>query len=360
MNRPLSITILFFLLLCSAAAQESSPLKISGYMMGDLYYNAVRDTAIAGMSNLAAGGARDLNGFQFRRIYLTFDNTISSTFVSRFRLEGTTGAPTIKDAYLQWKGIFRGSDLFFGIQPTPAFEVSEGYWGYRSLEKSSLDLRGVVASRDLGISLKGKITDDGMVRYWVLYGNNSGVNAETDKYKRLYGHIDLKPTEEVRMTFYADYKMLARINDPNSTSIPKATLGTDVLTTAFFAGYAEEQSLSIGAEVFYQTAPNGYLHGTAPVIAEAKDAVGISLFGHTRLSEELRAVCRYDYYDPNSSASHDVRHYLLAGLHWAADPRVAVIPNIQAESYESVPSGSGTRSVTPSVTARVTVHYIFL
>lgn len=360
MKHPLIILISIIILSVPVSAQESSPLKISGYMMGDYYYNAVRDTAIGSMTNLAAGGARDLNGFQFRRIYLTFDNTISGTFFTRFRLEGTTGAPVIKDAYLQWKGIFSGSDLFFGIQPTPAFEISEIYWGYRSLEKSILDLRGVVSSRDLGIGLKGKVTDDGMVRYWVLYGNGSGVNAETDKYKRLYAHIDLKPTEKFRMTFYADYKMQAQINDPSSTAVPRSTLGTNVLSAALFAGYAEERSFSIGAEVFYQQAKNGYLHGTAPVVADDKNAVGLSVFGHTSVAESYRLVCRYDYYDPNGSASHDVRHYLLAGLQWAADARVSVIPNVQVETYEAAASGSGTRSVTPSVTGRVTFHYIFL
>ncbi|MCK7527972.1 MAG: hypothetical protein MZV64_65435 [Ignavibacteriales bacterium] len=73
----------------------------------------------------------------------------------------------VKDAYLQWKNIFKGSDLIFGIHPTPAYEISEGIWGNRFLEKTIMDLRGIVSSRDLGASLKGKFSEEGIFKYWV-------------------------------------------------------------------------------------------------------------------------------------------------------------------------------------------------
>ena len=50
----------------------------------------------------------------------------------------------VKDAWLKWKNIFSGSDLIFGISPTPAFDVSEGAWGHRYLEKTIMDLDGIV------------------------------------------------------------------------------------------------------------------------------------------------------------------------------------------------------------------------
>jgi hypothetical protein len=353
---------LLFLLTVVLWGQEKSPSKFSGYVFGDYFYNVSRDTSFASLTNAAAGGAKDFNGFQLRRIYLTYDNEISSTFSSRVRLEGTTGAPFIKDAYVKWKEVFSGSDLVFGIQPTPAFEVSESYWGFRSVEKSILDLRGVVSSRDLGVSLKGKLDPDGTMNYWVLFGNGSGTNAETDKYKRIYTHIDLKPTDKFRATVYADYKMLAHINDPVSTTTPKKTLNNNVLSTALFLGYGEKGSYSIGAEGFYQIFSNGYVHGTAPVSIEDKNALGMSLFGSYFLNAELSIFGRYDYYEPNmaSSAKYDVRNYLIAGASWAVDKNVSIIPNIQVETYENVPAGTGTRSVDPAVTGRVTLHYIFL
>lgn len=358
----LSSLLLFTLFFHSAAAQEAPATKISGYMFGDYFYNVGRDSSVGTLSNQALSGAKDQNGFQFRRIYLTLDNTISSTFSVRLRLEGTTGAPVIKDAYLKWKEFFSGSDLYFGIQPTPAFEVSESYWGYRSIEKSILDLRGIVSSRDFGVSLKGSIIPDGSVNYWVLFGNNSGTGAETDKYKRLYAHIELKPAEKFRVTVYADYKMQANINDPLSTSVPKKTLNNSTLSTAVFAGYAEKGRYSFGAEAYLQRQANGYIHVAVPISIEDKNGIGFSLFGNYSLSPEWTLIGRFDHSDANTvaDAKYDTRNYIIAGASWAAEKNVAIIPNILMETYESVPSVTGTRSVDPSVTARVTFHYVFL
>ncbi|MFA6455629.1 MAG: hypothetical protein WCW40_02315 [Bacteroidota bacterium] len=342
--------------------QEKSPSKFSGFMFGDFFYNVTRDTSLGSLANVSNGGVKDLNGFQFRRIYLTYDNEISSTFSSRFRLEGTTGAPFIKDAYLKWSGIVSGSDLIFGIQPSPSFEVAESYWGFRSVEKTILDLRGIAPARDFGVSMKGKIIADGMVNYWILVGNNSSIGAETDKYKRVYAHIDLKPIDRFRVTVYADYKMQAQINDPASTTSPKKTLGNNVLTSSLFLGYAEKGSYSVGAEGFVQLSDHGYIHGSAPVVVEDKTALGVSLFGNYTLSADLTIIGRYDYFDPNttSAANTDVRQLLIAGASWNIDKNVSIIPNLEVETYEKVQSGSGKRSVDPSITGKITLYYIFL
>ncbi len=158
---------LFWIFGLSAAtilfAQDKPAYKISGYMFGDYFYNVARDTAINSLSNTATGGAKDFNGFQFRRIYLTFDGDISPVLASRFRMEGTTGSPFIKDAYIRWKNISGSSELVFGLQPMPAVEISENIWEYRSLEKSILDLHGIVSSRDLAVSLRGKVDAEGMI-----------------------------------------------------------------------------------------------------------------------------------------------------------------------------------------------------
>lgn len=344
------------------SAQEKPNFKFSGYMFGDYFYNVNRDTGIASVANAATGGRKDFNGFQMRRIYLAYDNDISSTFSTRLRLEGSTGSPIIKDAFLKWKEVFQGSDLFFGIQPTPAFEVSESYWGYRSVEKTILDLRGAVSSRDMGVSLKGKLDSDGMVNYWVLYGNNSGTGAETDKYKRLYAHIDVKPTEKLRATLYTDYAMQSNINDPTSTAVPKSTLGHNMITSALFVGYTEKGIFKIGAEGFYQNVSNGYIHGTTPVVIDDRNSLGISLFGSLTLNPELTLIGRYDFYDPNtaSSSPFDSRNYLIAGASWSVDKNVSIIPNIQVETYENTATTTGSRPVDTSVTARVTLYYIFL
>ena len=111
-------------------------VKLSGLMFGDYFYNL----------DAMDAAEKDVHGLQFRRIYVTTDYTINSTFSTRFRLEADQAALSsngkisvfVKDAYLKWKGVFSGSDLVVGMSPTPAFAVSEEAWGYRALEKTTL------------------------------------------------------------------------------------------------------------------------------------------------------------------------------------------------------------------------------
>ncbi len=157
--------------------QETKWGKISGQVFADYFYNISRDTSFENFSNTAVEGAKDLNGFVLRRAAINYDMDISEKFSARFRLEADSKSNTsnsrigvfVKDAFLKWKNIFDGSDLIIGIQPTVSFEVAEKYWGYRSLEKTIQDLRGFVASRDFGIALRGKLTENGKMGSADLY-----------------------------------------------------------------------------------------------------------------------------------------------------------------------------------------------
>jgi hypothetical protein len=348
-------------------AQETSTPKekFSGYMFGDYFFNFERDTAISRLSNVATGGEKSYQAFQFRRIYFTYDNNISDNFTARLRLEADQGALTsdgkittfVKDAFLRWKNIFQGSDLYFGIHPTPAYDISESFWEYRSLEKTIMDLRGIVSSRDFGLALRGKLDDAGIINYWAMVGNNSANKPETDKFKRYYLTFWFKPTKELQATVYGDYKAQASINDPTSTMNPPATLSHGVLTTAAFVGYGTPE-YHVGVEGFLQSAANGYREPSATSLTSMSSA-GVSLFGWYKVQSELSLVGRYDYFDPNTNgnAKGDARNYFLGGVAWWPNSRVSIIPNVQVETYESLPSG---QTFDPSVTGRVTFYYIFL
>ncbi|MGD0592007.1 MAG: hypothetical protein ABSA44_14600 [Bacteroidota bacterium] len=345
--------------------------KFSGYMFGDYYYNVGRDSSFNhtapsnSASSSSAPGAKAMQAFQFRRIYLAYDNDISEQFTTRFRLEADQGALAsstgdvlssgkvsvfVKDAYLRWKNIFSGSDAIFGVQPTPAYDVSEAAWGYRSLEKTIMDLRGIVDSRDMGLSLKGKITGDGMLNYWLMLGNGAGTaKPETDRYKRYYAHIQLKPTTNLQATLYIDYKDVPNIAAGNNSTT----------TTALFVGYAEPFMYNIGVEGFMTSQSNAFTPTGGSL--GSKDGLGVSVFGSVNLIPELAAVVRYDYYDPNTNsatnAKGDVRNYVIAGLSWKVDKNVSIMPNLLYETYEA-PVGKGEPD--PSITARLTLYYVFL
>lgn len=338
--------------------------RISGYMFGDYFYNVSRDTEISLLSNVANGGKKDLNGVQLRRIYFTYDYDISESFATRFRLEADQVSNTndgkigvfVKDAYLQWKNIFKGSDFIFGIQPTPAFEVSEAFWGNRFLEKTILDLRGIVSSRDLAVTLRGKIDSEGLLKYWLMIGNGSGNKPETDKYKRFYAHLQFSPIRQLSATLYVDLKSRPNIDDPASTTNPPATVANNDLTYALFFGYKEKDAYTFGVEGFLNPRQNGMISNG---ILKDRTGMGLSVFGSYYFSKEISAVGRFDYYDPNtdSESEGDSRNLFIFGVNYKLDDKVIISPNFIIETYESIPNEN---SIDASITPRITFFYTFL
>jgi hypothetical protein len=268
---------------------------------------------------------------------------------------------------LKWKNIFSGSDVIFGVQPTPAYDVSEAAWGYRSLEKTIMDLRSIVDSRDMGLSLKGKITGDGMLNYWLMLGNGAGTaKPESDKYKRYYAHVQLKPTTNLQATLYIDYKDVSDILN----SYTKSNVSNSAVTTALFLGYSEPFSYTIGVEAFIQSASNA-LKDTAAKSYSSKSTLGFSVFGSYNIIPELAIVARYDNFNPSTDdkgkdpvavtagvANGNLsRNYIIAGLSWKVDKNVSIMPNILYETYETPKGG---KAIADSKTARLTVYYVFL
>jgi hypothetical protein len=347
--------------------QEPAPfgqIKISGILFGDYFYNAWRDTAVANgvtVKNIATGGARDFSGFQFRRIYLTFDDDVTENVSLRFRLEddqiaaasGGTNNLFVKDASLKWRNVFFGSDLAFGEQPTP-LEISEAAWGYRSLEKVQLDLRGIVTTRDLGLSLRGRIDGEGNYNYWVIAGNNSNTGVESDKYKRYYASFQAKPFTNFQIWVYGDYSIQA----------PAVNIGNkDKTTLAGLASYGLKDAYSIGLEGFSQSAARSFQPKTGTITGgyESLVASGLSFFAWYNVLSGLAVIARYDVYDPNTSsasnAKGDSRNLFIAGISWKADKSVSIQPNIEYETYEDKPASGTSPKVTydPSITGRLTL-----
>jgi hypothetical protein len=356
--------LLYLVIIWPVNAQEVGEGKISGLMFGDYFYNILRDSTINDLNNTGLTGIQDLQGFDFRRIYFTYDYTISEQFATRFRLESQTLVSVdntlfltyIKDAYLNWKNIFQGSNFIFGIQPTPAFVVSEDLWSYRSLEKTIMDLRRIVGSRDFGASLKGKLTSSGSIKYWLMYGNGSTFGEESDKFKRLYSQIDLQPADEWRITLYGDYRFKAN----KEYEIIDENFMNDALTTDLFIGYVEKDKFTVGAESFWQITYNDNFqdHESEYVISN-RNALGVSLFSWYKINEMLVAVGRWDYYDPNISGDYrnDSRNLFIAGLSFVMNDKVSITPNFLFETYEQPENGT---TIAPSLTGRITFYFEFL
>jgi len=317
--------------------------RISGLMYGEYFYNIK-----------SADSLKDVNGFQFRRIYFTYDQQIADQFDIRVRFEANEITLTaasrfsvfVKDAYLRWNNIFEGSNALFGISPTPGIEMAEKWWAYRSLERSLMDLNRLVSSRDFGVDLRGRLDSDGRYNYWVKFGNSGGSETETDKYKRFYASFWFKPLTNLDVLVYGQY-----------TTRPKKPDAVDNLAknnnTALFDAmvhYQQGSTYSLGVEGFFQTAANNYRLNAGEPYVDQK-SVGISAYGWIAIVEKIRFVGRYDYVNMNTDATGAKSDLVIAGVDFAALKNLHVMPNLYYRSF---------RGSSPDLMlARVTLHYDF-
>jgi len=309
--------VCLFIVFSDLVAQEG---KISGYIFGDYFYELSHPEA--------ATDALNRNGFQFRRAYFTYDRDLSVKFSMRFRLEmnspdltrtqsfGTSSqlTPYIKHAYLRWNNFIPQSKLAFGLVGTPTFTVSEEAWGYRAVEKTVMDLRRIAPSSDLGIALEGKFTKSGVLNYQIFVANGTGTSSETDKTKRVYVNAPIKIQSAYFIVPYYDYE--------------GGIDGKSKNTVAVFAGL-QKPNFHGGVEVF-QKKNNKALTNNVD-----RTESGFSVFGAVKAAEKVKLLARYDVYNPNTDLDDDGNAFIIAGLDFAPEKNVNIIPNVKIENYQA-------------------------
>ena len=326
--------------------------RISGYMFGDVYYNASGDpvhtysgSTDLGKVNVDGNGpiTKDLNGIQLRRAYFQLDNDLSIKFSTRFRLEVdgkelTSGGKLgvfVKAAYLQVKNLVPRGNFFFGELSTPTFENSEEFWQYRSIEKTIADFRGVSPSADLGIEMKGFADAGHKIGYSAMIGDGNGQKPENNRYKRFYLSLPLSPIRDLKLEPYVDYEH----------GVAKG----DRALYKLFAGYELKRG-AIGAEIVDQV-----IHSSTGPNAEP---FGFSVFGRLAPSPTLAAYARYDRWQPNTRAANRVDSDLyIAGLDWQPYKDVHVMPNVEATQYRA--RGTAVAPAHHDVQGRLTFYYKF-
>lgn len=293
--------------------------KFSGYMFGDYYY-------ILNHSNSDLEGR---HGFWFRRIYFTYDYKLTDNWSTRFRLELNspgdfktmdTVKPYVKDAYLAWnKG---GHSILLGISPSPTWEFIESFWGYRSVEKTPLDLYKMGDSRDFGLAFKGSFDEKKNYSYHVMIANGEGTKSEVNKEKKFMGSFLFKIAKHFSLEVYGDYG--AGADHQNSW------------TYQGFLGWNGEKARA-GLQYAHQVQQKG----------EGKEELNfdvVSLFGSYVLSEKTSFLLRYDrmsdplpaapsisYVPMNGSAPFNV---FLAGVDVHPIKAISFIPNVMFVLYD--------------------------
>ena len=306
--------------------------KIKGYMFGDYLYNVANHEA----------SEENFNGFQFRRIYFTFENDLDPDVKVRLRLDAETEkttsrsliSPFVKDAYLEWTNLIKYHKVLIGLSSPPTWELSEAVWGYRSIEKTIMDFRKIRSSREMGVGLKGAFDLENRYNHYLMIGNGTGYKGpEDDKYKLFMYSFWVVPVEGLTLQVYADYQ--------------RTTMSPDKVNDIVYKGFVayEQPQFTIGVEGFQQSMKNDDID---------TKSLGVSLFGSAIPvpGKKFKVFGRFDYWDPNtdSNSKDDEENFIVGGLDFIPAGNVHVMPNVVLRTYAE----DGKEK---DVTARVTFYY---
>jgi hypothetical protein len=331
--------------------EEKPPGKIWGYAFGDYFYK-LNGTAAEVSPSQYSTVARDFQAFQFRRLQLYYDHTLSPKFFSRLMLEANDKSlqpdgklgDFLKAAYIEWKNIIPRGNAALGLYPAPTWSwLTEKAWNYRSIEKTISDFRGMGGSggaTDLGIVLRGNFDAAARYGYGIMIGNGSGQKPENNKYKKFYGALNAKPLKEIILEAYADY-------EPGAAD-------RNVSTLKGFAAY-QTARLTAGVEAAYQTQENAGITGAD------KTPFGIALFAWAPVPsmEKLNAFARFDFFNPNTQVTDSGfnEYFIVAGLDFMPAKNVHFMPNFWLNGFASKnPAGL---SKDADVALRLTFYYIY-
>ena len=366
----------------TTAKEEFKPTgKIWGYTFGDYAFKLHADSAKRGNSQYS-GLPKNYSSFNFRRVYLGYDYQFTPDISSQIILahESTFEANEdnanvlpdnnrsvfIKAMNLRIKNIIPGASIVAGQQSTPTFSIlSESYWGYRSVEKTVADMRGISSSTDLGVGVFGKIGKEENVGYDVLIGNSNGAKLENNSFKKIYTSL---------YVFFLDKKLVVQGNFEHDRKALKPE-HKDITTFKVFVGYKTPET-SIGLEAFrqIQTNQSAFLKGNAPsadtAYAQAQ-AEGVSLFANQKISgDKFRLFARFDLYNPDaayrdsrkyvSGYKTDKEYFATLGLDYSLNKNIHIMPNIWFNQYNSkLPDAGGSLKKDYDLTTRITLYYIF-
>lgn len=295
----LSMALLGGLALPALAAEG----KISGYMVGDYYYNL-------------SGPAEKQNGFRFNRIYFTYDAKWSDKVSGRFRLEANDAGfgkrermiPYVKECGITWKQA-QGS-ISAGLVPTLTWALQEKVWGYRPIEKTIMDLHAKGTAVDLGLSWTRKL--GGSSSLSLMLSNGNGYSAESDNDKKV-------AVQALTKVGGLDAKLYADMQPQKG--------GKDQTTLAGFVGKSGE-GFHGGVEGFYRIDKKTAADG------EDQKGFGVSVFGAKPVGEGKKVFVRADLYEPNGDAEDDQETLLIGGLDWALAKDLHLMPNLRVTLFQ--------------------------
>jgi hypothetical protein len=329
--KKLSMFLVFALAIALLPSIAQSAGEIKGYMFAEYYSVLSHHTG-----SIDDGGIEGRHGFWFRRIYFTYNNKLTDNIKMRLRLEfnspgdfksGSKMTPVVKDAYLSAK--IGGQDLMAGIISTPTWNNIEKIWGYRSIEKTPLDLMKMGSSRDFGVGLKGNLTNGKTVSYVLMFGNGASNKGETDQGKKFYGLVGFEPANGFYLEAYADYETQ---RDDKRYYLYQGFASYEGDWGRFGLQYAKrhfKQEILAGDD-------------------KENDWSVLSAFAVVKASDKVDVIARYDKMldDPVTStisyipfSKQATSNLIIGAVSWKAAKNVWLIPNLKYVFYDDPDEG---------------------
>ena len=304
--------------MCSNFTKARTDIDWQGYMFGDLYYVADHHSP----------DIKEANGIWFRRIYSTWNFTLTDTIKGRLRLEmadigdfvtKAKMTPFVKDAYLQAKIV--GQTLLVGISGTPSIGGIEGLWGYRHLEKTPLDLFKYGSSREFGIALKG----GEKTYYHVMFANGNANASESNIGKKFLGSLGFRPLKGLLLEIYADYEW--EFKGGKTYNVFQGLVGYQGKRGRAGFLYANRHFNNGDIEKDF-----GLFSGF--IVSKASDKVDIILRFDKHFNEPLEKTIAYTPFSTEAPAN-----YLIAAVSYQVADLVWIIPNVKLTFYDEGDSG---------------------
>lgn len=373
------ITAFLCLFVLNGFAQDSTKTdfkssgKIWGYAFGDYAYKLHADDEQRGNVQYSKL-PKDYNSFNFRRVYLGYDYEFTSNISSQLLLahessfEANTSNPDvltdnnrsvyIKAMNIRFKNVIPRATIVAGQQATPTFAtLGDGVWGYRSIEKTIADMRGVSSSTDLGIGVFGKVGKNENWGYDVLIANSNGAKLENNSFKKIYTSL---------YVYFFDKKFIIQGNYEYD-KVSLAPIHQDISSFKAFAAYKTSLT-TIGVEAFRQLKTNSTLADS-----DYTDVVpsGISFYITQQLTKnKLNLFSRLDFYDPDAGFKKGKNYpgtynsnkeaFATIGLDFVASKNVHIMPNLWYNHYQSKLTGaSGNLKNDYDLEGRITLYFLF-
>jgi hypothetical protein len=235
-------------------------------------------------------------------------------------------------------------------------------------------MHGIIGSKDLGISLQGKLWEEknpsdslkpAIVGYQVMISNNTGSKPENDRFKIYSGTVYTKLFKQsLTLGVYSDFNR-----------IKYSPYHTSSLTLKAYAHF-KSKMISIGTEVFNQKNENSDIYQYPNQTKETGDGMqaGWSVFVTGTISKDkLNYFLRYDRYNPNvnfhktatytsaNTANPDcIESFYTFGLDYTPMSKVHIMPNIWINTYNSqLDKATGKVKSDYDLVPRLTFYYIF-